>query len=175
MTDEELKRGGEIALLSTQVQTGAIIRQKDQSDLQVFKDTLDKQVAESRTVKELEKLIELRGKLQKLDIENSKLNHANKWAKMQIEDKKQKNTFQRSQQVFASVASVVIGLYFMQALPLASLLFLVLGLARPLGYSLGEISDLFGGLTGFSKEPNKLLSNENIQEIQSEEPTNERY
>ena len=51
---------------------------------------------------------------------------------------------------------------------------MILGLAKPLGYSLGEIGELFDGLTGFPKDSNKLLSNGNERDIQSEEPKNAR-
>jgi ABC-type multidrug transport system fused ATPase/permease subunit len=164
-----------IAFLANQLQGRSILKQETLSDIQVYKDTLAERFALAPTSEELDRLIQQRRKIQELDREASQLNYAKELAKIQIQDAKQKAIFQRSQQVVASVVSIIIGLYCMQVFPLASLLFLVLGLARPLGYSLGEISELFGGLTGFSKESDKIISNENIQEIQSEEPTNERY
>jgi ABC-type multidrug transport system fused ATPase/permease subunit len=164
-----------ISFLANQLQSRSIIKQETQSDIQVYKDTLAERFALAPTSEELDRLIQQRRKIQELDREASQLNYEKELAKIQIQDAKQKAIFQRTQQVVASVVSIIIGLYFMQALPLASLLFLVLGLARPLGYSLGEISDLFGGLTGFTKDSEKLLSKDNIQGIQSEEPTNERY
>jgi ABC-type multidrug transport system fused ATPase/permease subunit len=164
-----------IAFLANQLQGRSILKQETLSDIQVYKDTLAERFALAPTSEELDRLIQQRRKIQELDREASQLNYAKELAKIQIQDAKQKAIFQRSQQVVASVVSIIIGLYCMQVFPLASLLFLVLGLARPLGYSLGEISELFGGLTGFYKESDKIISNENIQEIQSEEPTNERY
>jgi hypothetical protein len=164
-----------IAFLANQLQSRSIVKQETQSDIQVYKDTLAERFALAPTSEELDRLIQQRRKIQELDREASQLNYAKELAKIKIQDAKQKGIFQRSQQVVASVVSIIIGLYFMQAFPLASLLFLVLGLARPLGYSLGEISELLGGLTGFSQESDKLLSNGNEQEIRSEELTDERY
>ncbi|MCW6053624.1 hypothetical protein K4039_27130 [Lyngbya sp. CCAP 1446/10] len=171
MSDQEPKK---IAFLGNQLQGRSIVKQETQSDIQVYKDTLAERFALAPTSEEFDRLIEQRRKIQELDREASQLNYAKELGEIKIQDAKQKAIFQRSQQVVASVVSIIIGLYFMQAFPLASLLFVVLGLARPLGYSLGEISELFGGLTGFSKESDKLLSNDNIQEIQSKEPTNDR-
>jgi hypothetical protein len=116
----------------------------------------------------------VRQKVQELDIASRRLDYAEKSAEIQLQEAKQKALFQRSQQVVASLISVSIGIYFIQAVPLAGLLFLILGLARPLGYSLGEISSLLDGLKGFLKDSDELLSNSKEQEMESEEAKDAR-
>jgi len=174
MTGEELEQPRKITLLPNQSQSGVVIRREAQSDIQVYKEILGERFALAKTAEECERLIELRQKVQGLDTESRRLDYAEKSAEIQLQEAKQKALFQRSQQVVASAISVGIGIYFIQAVPLAGLLFLILGLARPLGYSLGEISGLLDGLKGFPKESDEFLSNENDQEIQSEEARDAR-
>jgi hypothetical protein len=174
MADEDREQPRTITLLPDQSQFGAITRQGAASDIQIYKEILGEKFALARTHEECENLIELRQKIQELDTDSRRLDYAEKSAEIQLQEAKQKVLFQRSQQIVASVVSVGIGIYFIQAIPLAGLLFLILGLARPLGYSLGEISSLLDGLKGFPKDSDELLSNRKDQESQSEEARNAR-
>lgn len=174
MTDKKLDQPRNITLLPYQMQSGTILKQETQSDIEIYKEILAEKFALAKTAEECDRLIKVRQTIQELDRNNRQLNYTEQSAKAQLVETQQKATFQRRQQVIASVISVGIGIYFIQALPLAGLLFLILGLAKPLGYSLGEIGELFDGLTGFPKDSNKLLSNGNEQDIQSEEPKNAR-
>lgn len=175
MTGEELEQSTKIAFLPNQLPSGVIAKQEFQSDIKVYKEILGERFALAKTAKELEDLIELRQKLQELDRKDRQLEYAQESAELQLKEAKQKAVFQRSQQVVASIFSVGIGLYLIQFFPLASLLFLVLGLARPLGYSLGEISVFLGGMTGFFNGSDKFIYNDTKEDIQSKEPTNARY
>lgn len=174
MTGEELEQLRKITLSPNQSQSGAIVKREAQSDIQVYKEILGERFALAKTAEEFERLIEVRQKVQKLDIASRRLDYAEKSAEIQLQEAKQKALFQRSQQVVASLISVSIGIYFIQAVPLAGLLFLILGLARPLGYSLGEISGLLDGLKGFLKDSDELLSNGKEQEMESEEAKDAR-
>jgi hypothetical protein len=174
MADEDRERLKTITLLPDQSQVGAIIRQGASSDIQIYKEILGEKFALAKTPEECERLIELRQKIQELDTDSRRLDYAEKSAEIQLQEAKQKALFQRSQQVVANVVSVGIGIYFIQAIPLAGLLFLILGLARPLGYSLGEISSLLDGLKGFPKDSDEILSNGKDQESKSEEARNAR-
>mgnify|MGYP000019862666 FL=1 len=174
MTDEKLDQPRNITLLPYQMQSGEILKQDTQSDIEVYKEILAEKFALAKTAEEYDRVIKMREKIQELDRNHRQLNYTQQSADAQLFETKQKAIFQRSQQVVASVISVGIGIYFIQALPLAGLLFLILGLARPLGYSLGEIGELFDGLTGFPRDSNKLLSNGNERDIQSEESKNAR-
>lgn len=174
MTGEELEQQRKITLLPNQPQSGVIVRREASSDIQVYKEILGERFALAKTSEECEKLIGLRRKVQDLDIESRRLDYAEKSAEIQLQEAKQKALFQRGQQVVASAVSVGIGIYFIQAVPLAGLLFLILGLARPLGYSLGEISGLLDGLKGFPKNSDELLSNGKERESQSEEARDAR-
>jgi len=174
MTGEELEQPRKMTLLPNQSQSGVIVKREAQSDIQVYKEILGERFALAKTAEECERLIELRQKVQELDTESRRLDYAEESAKIQLQEAKQKAIFQRGQQVVASVVSVGIGIYFIQAASLAGLLFLILGLARPLGYSLGEISGLLDGLKGFPKDSDELLSNGKAQESQSEETRDER-
>jgi hypothetical protein len=174
MTGEDREQPRTITLLPDQSQTGAIIRKGASSDIQIYKEILVEKFALAKTAEECERLIEQRQKIQELDTDSRRLDYAEKSAEIQLQEAKQKALFQRGQQVVASVVSVSIGIYFIQAIPLAGLLFLILGLARPLGYSLGEISSLLDGLKGFPKDSDELLSNGKNQESQSEEARDAR-
>ncbi len=170
MTGGKLDQLRNVTLQSDEMQSGAILKQETQSDIQAYEKILVERAEQSETPEELEKWIELRQEVHKLDRNNRQLNYTQQSAEFQFE----KDIFQRRQQVIASVISVGIGICFIQTFPLAGLLIVILGLAKPLGYSLGEIGELFNGLTGFSKNSNKLQSNSNDQDIQSEEPKNAR-
>lgn len=174
MTDEKLEQPRNITLRPYQMQSGESVKQETQSDIEVYKETLGERFALAETAEECEKLIELRHKIQELDRDSRQLNYTQQSAEAQLQETQKKAVFQRRQQVVASVISVGIGIYFIQAFPLAGLLFMILGLARPLGYSLGEIGELFDGLTGFTKDSNKLISNRNDKDNQSEEDKNGR-
>lgn len=174
MTSEELEQQRKITLLPSQAQDGAIAKPEARSDIQVYKEVLSERFALARTPEECERLIVLRQKVQELDVEDRRLDYAQKSAEIQLQEAKQKANFQRGQQTVASIISVGIGIYFLQAVPLAGLLFLILGLAKPLGYSLGEISGLLDGLKGFFKDSDEILPNGDEKESQSEESINAR-
>ncbi|MEA5550632.1 hypothetical protein VB713_06515 [Anabaena cylindrica UHCC 0172] len=174
MDDREVKQTGKITLPSDQPQSGSIIKQEIKSDIQVYKEVLGNHFMEAKTVDEFEKILNLRQKIQELDTKDRRLNYAQKSAEVHLQEVKQKALFQRGQQTIAIIISVSVGLYFLQYFPLAGLLFLILGLARPLGYSLGEISVLVDGLKGFPKNSNELLSDAKEKDNQSEESIDAR-
>lgn len=170
MTDEKLDQPRNITLRSDRMQSETILKQETQSHIQAYGKLLVERAEQSETPEEFEKWIKLRQEVYKLDRNHRQLDYAQQSAEFQFE----KDIFQRRQQVIASVISVGIGICFIQTFPLAGLLIVILGLAKPLGYSLGEIGELLDDLTGFSKNSNKLQSNSNDQDIQSEEPKNAR-
>lgn len=174
MEDAGLEQQRKITLLRDQPQSRALVKQETQSDIQVYKEVLSDRFIEAKTVEDCEKLISLRQRVQELDIQARRLDYAQKSAEIQLQEARQKALFQRGQQVVASVISIGVGIYFLQAVPLAGLLFLILGLAKPLGYSLVEISGLLDGLKGFPKDSDELLSGEKEQENQAEESRNAR-
>lgn len=174
MASEEIGRQREINLLAGRYGDGAIVKREAQSDIQLYKAVLSDRFMLAETAEECEKIMDLRQKLQELDVEDRRLNYTQQSAELQLREVTQKSMFQRGQQIVASVISVSVGVYCLQALPLAGLLFLILGLARPLGYSLAEVSDLLDGLKGFPKDSDELISNGEDKGIQSQEPSNAR-
>jgi tetrahydromethanopterin S-methyltransferase subunit G len=164
MAGEDRDQSGNITVLPDQSQAGAIIVRGTSSDIQIYKDILCEKFALAKTAEEYKDLIELRQKIQELDASSRRLDYAEKSSEIQLQEVKQKAVFQRVQQAIASLSSVCIGIYFIQITPLPGLLFLILGLARPLGYSLGEISNLLDGLKGFPKDLHQPNSNE--QDVQ---------
>lgn len=158
MASEELEQQRKITLLPDQSQDGAIAKLEARSDIQVYKEVLSERFALAKTAEEYEALILLRQKVQELDVEDRRLDYAQKSAELKLQEVKQKANFQRGQQIIASIASIGIGICFWQAMPLAGLLFIILGLAKPLGYSLEEISGLINGLKGFFIDSNQILS-----------------
>ena len=174
MTDEKLDQPRNITLLPYQMQSGESIKQENQSDIQVYKEILLEKFALAKRAEEYEILIDLRQKLHELDRKERQLNYTQQSAEVQLQKAQEKDIFQRNQQMAASVFSVGIGVLLIQTVPLAGLLFLILGLAKPLGYSLGEIGDFLDGLKGFSKDSNEVLYNGKDKDNQSEEQKNGR-
>lgn len=168
MTDEKLEQPRNITLWPDRMQSGAIVKQEIKSDIEVYKEILVEKLALAKTSEECEKVIKMRQTVHELDREERQLNYTQQSAETKLQEDKQEAVFQRSQKVVASVISIGIGIYFIQAFPLAGLLFLILGLAKPLGYSLLEIGYLLDGLKGFFKDSNELLSNGNEKKSQSE-------
>lgn len=174
MTDEKLDQPRNITLLPYQMQSGESIKQENQSDIQVYKEILVEKFALAKTPEDSEKVIEMRQKIHELERKERQLNYTQQSAEVQLQKAQEKDIFQRNQQMVASFFSVGIGVLLIQSVPLAGSLFLILGLAKPLGYSLGEIGDFLDGLKGFSKDSNELLYNGKDKDNQSEEQKNGR-
>jgi hypothetical protein len=154
-----------MALLPNQSQSRAIAKQENQSNIQIYKDVLGRMFTRAKTPEEFKNLIELTKNVQEIEYDQ-------KSAEIQL----QKASLQLIEQVVARVVAVGFGLYFilLQHSSLVGLLFVILGLATPLGHSLTEISKLLDGLKGFTKDSDKLLSNGKEQEKQSQEIRDER-
>lgn len=160
MEDAGAEKPRKITVLPDQPPGSSLIKPDNKSDIEVYKEVLSDRFMEARTVEEYEKLLVLREKVQELDMEARRLDYGEKSAEIQLKQSKQKAIMQSRLQIAAITISISAGVYLLQTLPLAGLLFLILGLAKPLGYSLGEIGDLLDNLKGFSKNSDKLLSNE---------------
>lgn len=142
--------------------------QSNISDIDVYKDVLSNRFMEAKTVEDYEKIIVLRQRLQELDAETKRLNYAQKSSEIQLQQAQQKVVLQNGQQIGAIVASVVIGAVILPTVPLGGLLFLILGLAKPLGYSLGEIGVFLDSIKGLPKDADKVLAKKNEQGEQRE-------
>ena len=164
MEDTGAEKKGKITVLPEQPTDSSLVKSDNKSDIEVYKDVLSDRFIEARTVEQYEKLIVLREKVQELDIQDRRLDYAEKSAEIQLKQSKQKAIIQSCLQIAAIIISIAAGVYLLPTLPLAGLLFLILGLAKPLGYSLGEIGDLLDNLKGFPNNSDKLLSNEKEQQ-----------
>ncbi|OUC15583.1 MAG: hypothetical protein B0A82_06485 [Alkalinema sp. CACIAM 70d] len=174
MEDKELEQQSKITIFRDQLPSEGLAKRETQSDIDVYKEVLSDRFIEATTVEEYEKLLVLRQKLQTLDVETRRLNYAQKSAEIQLQQAQQKDTFQRGQQIAAITISIAAGIYLLQTIPLAGLLFLILGLAKPLGYSLGEIGNFLDSLKGFPKDSDKILLDEEEQADQAEESKDAR-
>jgi len=174
MKYKEIEQQTKLTVLGDQSSSGAPVKREAQSDIEVYKEVLSDRFIEAKTVEQYEELLVLRQRVQELDIEDRRLNYAQKSAEVQLQQAQQKDLIQRGQQIAAITISIATGIYLLQTIPLAGLLFLVLGLAKPLGYSLGEIGNFLDNLKGFPKDSNKLLSDEKEQIGQAEESKDER-
>lgn len=167
MANEELEQRRDLTVLPSQPQGELSYVKEGQSDIQIYKEILSKKFALARTAEECERLIYLRQKVQELDTEDRRLDFAQKSAETQLQETQNKVRFERGQRSVAGLISVGIGIYFLQAFPLAALLFLILGLAKPLGYTLKEVTNLFNDLRGISKkDSNEPVSGNDDQENQ---------
>ncbi|NMG20814.1 hypothetical protein [Brasilonema bromeliae] len=174
MKDTGLEQQKKITVLRDQSPSGALVKRDTGFDIEVYKEVLSDRFIEARTVDEYEKLLVLRQRVQELDIEVRRLDYAERSAEIQLQQAQQKALLQRGQQIVAIIISIAAGLYLLQTLPLAGLLFLILGLAKPLGYSLGEIGNFLDSLKGFPKDSDKLLSDGKEQRDQAEESRDAR-
>ncbi len=174
MEDKELEQQTKLTVLRDQSSIGALVKREAQSDIEVYKEVLSDRFIEARTVEQYKELLILRQRVQELDIVDRRLNYAQKSTEAQLQQAQQKDLIQRGQQIAAISISVCAGIYLLQTIPLAGLLFLILGLAKPLGYSLGEIGNFLDNLKGFPKDSNKLLSDDKEQVDQTEESKDER-
>ena len=168
MEAKDLDQQSKITLLRGQAFSGALTQRGTVSDIEVYKEVLSDRFSEARTVDEHERLLVLRKRVQELDIETRQLDYAQKSAEIQLKQAQQKEFIQRGQNIAAITISIGIGIYLLQSIPLAGLLFLILGLAKPLGYSLGEIGTFLNGLKSFQKGSNKIFSDEEVQYEESE-------
>jgi hypothetical protein len=172
----ENKKIDQQSAIATSYSPGSLLtlaKNETQSDIEVYKEVLSDRFIEAKTVEEYEELIVLRKKVQTLDIETRRLNYAQKSAEIQLQQAERKDIFQRGQQIAAVTVSIATGIYLLPTIPLAGLLFLILGLAKPLGYSLGEIGNFIDSLKGFPEDSDKLLLNAEEQ-VQTEESKNAR-
>ncbi|MHC5673089.1 hypothetical protein [Nostoc sp.] len=174
MEDTGLEQQRKITVLRDQSPSKALVKLEPQSDIEVYKEVLSDRFMEASTVEEYEKILVLRQRVQELDVQTRRLNYAQKSAEIQLQQAQQKDILQRGQQIAAITISIAAGIYFIQTIPLAGLLFLTLGLAKPLGYSLGEIGNFLDSLKGFPKESDKLLSDEKEPRVQAEESRDAR-
>jgi hypothetical protein len=174
MEDKELEQQTKLSVLRDQSSSGALVKREAQSDIEVYKEVLSDRFIKARTVEEYEELLVLRQRVQELDIGDRRLNYAQKSAEVQLQQAQQKDLIQRGQQIAAITISIAAGIYLLQTIPLAGLLFLILGLAKPLGYSLGEIGNFLDNLKGFPKDSDKLLSDEKEEVDQAEESKDAR-
>lgn len=169
MEDTGSEQQRKITVLRDQSPSGAVIKRDTQSDIEVYKEVLSDRFTEARTPEEYEKLLIVRQRVQELEIENRRLDYAQRTAEIQLQQAQQKAVLQRGQQIAAITISIAAGFYLLQTIPLAGLLFLILGLAKPLGYSLVEIGGFLESLKGFPEDSDKLLSDEEKQINQAEE------
>ena len=171
MVDINLAKRSETTLSPEESPKGVIVKRENQTDIQVYKEVLSDRFAEAKSAEEYERILELRRIVQQLDVETRKLDFAEKSAEIQLKEAERQNLLQQSQQVVASIASIGVGIYFLQSIPLAGLLFLILGLAKPLGYSLSEIGRLLDRLKGFPKISDDFLNNSQEREDSENERT----
>ena len=156
---------------------GTIVKieaQSEISDIDVYKEVLSNRFMEANTSEDCEKLLVLRQRVQELDVETRRLNYAQKLAEVQLQQAQQKAFLQNGQQIGAIVASITIGAFLLPTFPLGGLLFLILGLAKPLGYSLGEIGNFLDSLKGFPKDSNEIMIDGSEENNKDEESRNAR-
>jgi hypothetical protein len=100
---------------------------------------LSQRMAIAKTPEELDKVLDQRNKLLEIEYRRSQLKHAENSANRKLEEAKEK----RRDRLAASIASVGIGLGIIPFFPMLSPFMIILGLTKPLGYSVTEISNKF--------------------------------
>jgi hypothetical protein len=69
----------------------------------------------------------------------------------QINYERKFGVYRESTAVIFSLISIILGLLTTSSIPLISPLLIMLGLIKPLGYSIGEVVELYRGLTRFEQ------------------------
>jgi hypothetical protein len=139
---------------------------------------LDKRVADAKSSEESSEecsaAMEARRQALVFAKEIRQLNYLQQVSDFQLQQAKQKAISQNWQQIGAIVASIAIGIFLFPTSQLGGLLFLILGLAKPLGYSLVEVANLFDSLRGFPKDLGEITLDGSEQINKDEEPKNAR-
>lgn len=174
------KGSSEIAVSSPQALSSNSLTSssRTQSAMQPYKDILQERYAEAKTSEERNDILTELQTVQVIDKENRQIQFSEEAAKRQMQQWEKQSIFQRWTQVGGCLSALGIGLYCLQAAPLAGLLFLILGVAGPLGYELGDIGSLFQQLKGIPENRNNLddfNSDDVLERIQLEENSDARF
>ena len=89
MTDEKLDQPRNITLLPYQMQSGEILKQDTQSDIEIYKEILAEKFALAKTAEECDRVIKMRQTIQELDRNNRQLNYTEQSAKAQLVETQQ--------------------------------------------------------------------------------------
>lgn len=87
--------------------------------------------------------------------------------KNQVKYERKIRVYKESVSVTFSLISIVLGIVTSTSIPLIAPLLIILGLIKPLGYSIGEVVELYKGLTDSRKSSQREVNN---QEVTSSEP-----
>ena len=136
-----------------------LIKRENNSDIEVYKEVLNNKFTKASTVEECEKLLKLRQKVHLLDSESRQLNYAEESAQSQLQQTRQESKNQQIQQNIAMVFSVGFGVYLLHEFSFAGLLLVILGLTKPLGYSLNEIGGFIDNLKDLSIKSSEFMIN----------------
>jgi len=168
----DVKESAPLQIIPHENKRGEIVSRNEQSDLQSYKDTLSELFREAKTPEERKQILEMREKVHEQERKDAELAYSRDCANAQLSEAQNQSNYSRGQQIVASTVAVGIGIYFMPSVPLVGTLFLIIGLTKPLGYSLSEVSKLLDRLQGLAGIPRDILSEENNKR-QIEEGKNE--
>lgn len=87
-------------------------------------------------------------------------------SKNQVKYERKIRVYKESVSVTFSVISIVLGIITITSIPLIAPLLIILGLIKPLGYSIGEVVELFKGL---NEPPNLSQGKTNKKKLNSSE------
>jgi hypothetical protein len=150
------------------------IQSSAQSDLSAINENLTKRIKEAKTPEEIEKLLKLKESLQNQrlkQIEQETAQFRLQEAQEQMRLNRRLTIIRELFTIAASITAVGIGWYLINNSPLFAAFLIVFGLAKPLQYSLGEISNLLTSLSELTKNQSGLPRiNQSSGRISDENP-----
>jgi hypothetical protein len=143
--------------------SGSSIQSSEQSDLIAINKNLTERIKQAKTPKEILEYLKLKDYVQNQALKQIE----QETAKLRLQEAKDQINFNRRlaitreiRTIVASTITVAIGLYSIASSPVFGALLITLGLAKPLEYSAGEISDLLKNLSELIKQfPDLFVGN----------------
>jgi hypothetical protein len=144
------------------------IQPSEQSDLLAINEYLTERIKSAKTPEEIREYLTLRDYVQSQALkqfEQETVKFKLQQAKDEIRFNRKLKVAREVRTLAASTVTTVIGLYLVANSPVFGAMLIILGLAKPLEYSLNEISDLFKNLSELLKQlPDLLLGNKKNSE-----------
>lgn len=139
------------------------------SDLDPIKASLYNKIKLAKTPEETQNYLNLINQREQQIAQREYRNFQLSEGKNQIKYERKIAVYKESITVVFSIISIVLGMLTTNSIPLIGPLLILLGLIKPLGYSIGEVVELLGGLTESRKLPQGEATNNEQEASESSE------
>lgn len=140
--------------------SGSSIQPSERSDLVAINKNLTERIEQAQNPEEIKELLKLRD----IVLDQGRRQTEQKAALIRLEEAQKEISFSRNLTIareistkVASAAAVAVGWYLINSSPLFGVLIIILGFAKMLDYSLGEVLGLFEKLSETIRQPPDLF------------------